>query len=66
MWGDLIEEFIGGKNFSKGDVDKILPISQQRTTRSNGFRLEIQFRKKIGRKWFSNRVGGNRIASVAR
>ena len=46
------------KGFSKGDVGKILRISSQDRTRSNGFKLEkFIFREEIGRNWFTKRVG---------
>ena len=55
--GDLIEVFKWYRGFNKGDVSKILRISNQDRTRSNGFKLEkFRFKKEIGRNWFSNRV----------
>ena len=60
--GDLIEVFKWVKDFNKG---KVLMISSQNRTRSNGFKLEkCRFRKEIGRNWFINRVvdGWNRLS----
>ena len=55
--GDLIKVFKWVKGFNNGDVGKILTISSQDRTRSNGFKLEkCRFRKLIGRNWFTNRV----------
>ena len=46
-----------GKGFNKGDVGKVLTISSQNRTRSNGFKLErYRFSKKLSRNWFTNRV----------
>ena len=48
---DLIEVFKWVKDFNKRDVEKVLTVSSQERTRSNGFKLEkCIFRKEIGRK----------------
>ena len=45
------------KCFNKGDVGKVLIVSSQDRTRSNGFKLErCRFRKEIGKNWFTNKV----------
>ena len=55
--GDLIEVFKWVKGFNKGDVGKVLTISSQDRTRSNGFKREkSRFNKEIDRNWFTNRV----------
>ncbi len=49
MRGDLIEVYKWVKGFNKGDISKVLRISQQDRTRSNGFKLEkSRFRREIG------------------
>ena len=55
--GDLIEVFKWYRGYNKGDVSKILRISNHDRSRNNGFKLEkFRFKKEIGRNWFSNRV----------
>ena len=55
--GDMIEVFKWVKGINKGDIDKVLIISEQDRTRSNGFKLDkFRFRREIGRNWFTNRV----------
>ena len=55
--GDMIEVFKWQKGYNKGDVDKIIKVSEQTRTRNNGFKLEkVRFQREIGRHWFSNRV----------
>ena len=55
--GDMIEILKWVKGFNKGDVGKVLTISSQDRTRSQGFKLEkCRFSKEIGRNWFTNRV----------
>ena len=55
--GDLIEVFKWYRGYNKGDVSKILRISNQDRTRSNGFKLEkSRFKKELGKNWFANRV----------
>ena len=45
------------KAFNKGDVGKVLTVSSQDITGSNGFKLEkCRFRKEIDRNWFTNTV----------
>ena len=45
------------KGINKGDIDKVLIISEQDRTRSNGFKLDkFRFGREIGRNWFTNRV----------
>ena len=41
-------------NEPKVDTSKILRISYQEGTRSNGFKVDAVSRRKIGRNWFSN------------
>ena len=53
----MIEVFKWVKGINKGDIDKVLIISEQDRTRSNGFKLDkFRFRREIGRNWFTNRV----------
>ena len=55
--GDLIEVFKWYRGYNKGDVSKILRVSNQDRTRNNGFKIEkSRFKKDIGKNWFSNRV----------
>ena len=55
--GDLIEVFKWYRGYNKGDVNRILRISNQDRTRNNGFKLEkSRYKKEIGKNWFSNRV----------
>ena len=64
--GDLIEVFKWYRGYNKGDVSKILKISSQDRTRSNGFKLEkSRYKKELGKNWFSNRVVDewNRLSS---
>ncbi|XP_050711202.1 uncharacterized protein LOC126995577 [Eriocheir sinensis] len=64
--GGLIEVFKWVKGYNKGDISKVLRISQQDRTRSNGFKIEkYRFRRDIGKHWFSNRVVGewNRLSN---
>ncbi len=57
--GDLIEVFKWVIGYNKGDISKVMRISQHEGTRSNGFKLEkYRFRREIGKHWFSYRVGG--------
>ena len=52
--GDLIEVLKWVRGFNKGDVGKVLTISNGL---SNGFKLEkCRFSKEISRNWFTNRV----------
>ena len=55
--GDLIEVYKWIMGLNKGDLNKILIVSEQSRTRSNGYKLDkFRFRKEIGRNWFTNRV----------
>ena len=55
--GDLIEVFKWYRGYNKGDVSKILRISNQDRTRNNGFKIEkSRYKKELGKNWFSNRV----------
>ena len=55
--GDLIEVFKWMKGINKGDISRVLKVSSQDRTRSNGFKLDkFRFQKEIGRNWFGNRV----------
>ena len=55
--GDLIEVFKWMKGINKGDIGRVLKISMQDRTRTNGFKLDkFRFQKEIGRNWFGNRV----------
>ena len=55
--GELIEVFKWVKGYNKGDLGKVLILSEHDRTRSNGFKLDkYRFRKEIGRNWFTNRV----------
>ncbi|KAK8747068.1 hypothetical protein OTU49_016973, partial [Cherax quadricarinatus] len=57
MRGDLIEVYKWKIGINKGDINKVLRISLQERTRSNGFKLDkFRFRKDIGKYWFGNRV----------
>ena len=57
MRGDLIEVIKWYRGYNKEDVSKVLRITNQDTTRNNGFKLEkFRFRKVLGKNWFSNRV----------
>ena len=54
------------RGYNKGDVSKILRISNQDRTRNNGFKIEkSRYKKELGRNWFSNRVVDewNRLSS---
>ena len=54
---DLIEVLKWYRGYNKGDVSKILRVSNQDRTRNNGFKIEkSRFKKDIGKNWFSNRV----------
>lgn len=62
----MIEVFIWIKSFSKGNISKVLSISQQDKTRTNVFKLEnSRFRRQIDKHWFSNRELGewNRLSN---
>ncbi len=51
---------------NKGDVNKVLIVRGNGTTRSNGFKLDkFRFNKDIGKNWFINRVVDerNRLSS---
>ena len=64
--GDLIEVFKWYRGYNKGDVSKILRISNQDRTRNNGFKIEkSRYKKELGKNWFSNRVVDewNRLSS---
>ena len=55
--GDLIEVYKWIKGFNKGDISKVLIVSDQGRTRSNGYKLDkFRFNREIGRNWFTNRV----------
>lgn len=55
--GDLIEVFKWVRGFNKGDISKVLIVSDPGITRTNGFKLDkFRFKKEIGRNWFTNRV----------
>ena len=55
--GDLIEVFKWYRGYNKGDVNRILRVSNQDRTRNNGFKIDkYRYKKEIGRNWFSNRV----------
>ena len=55
--GDLIEVYKWVKGFNRGELGKVLIVSEQRRTRSNGCKLDkFRFRKEIGKNWFTNRV----------
>ena len=52
-----MEVFKWYRGYDKGDVNRILRISNQDRTRNNGFKLEkSRYKKEIGKNWFSNRV----------
>ena len=55
--GDLITVFKWVKDFDKHNVGKVLTVSSQDITKSNGFKLEkCRFRKEIGKNSYTNRV----------
>ena len=55
--GDLIEVFKWYRGYNKGDISKVLRVSNQDRTRNNGFKIEKgRFKKEIGKNWFANRV----------
>ena len=55
--GDLIEVFKWYRGYNKGDVSRILRISNQDRTRNNGFKIDKnRYKREIGKNWFSNRV----------
>nr|XP_053657327.1 uncharacterized protein LOC128706451 [Cherax quadricarinatus] len=57
MRGDIIEVYKWMTGINKGDINKVLRVSNQVRTRNNGFKLDkFRFRKDIGKYWFSNRV----------
>ena len=60
MRADLIEVFKWVKGLNEEDVGKVLTISSQDRTRSNGFKIEkCRFSNEIGRNWFTNRVAND-------
>ncbi len=64
--GDFIEIYKWMKGYNKGDVNKVLIVSEQGRMRSNGFKLDkFRFHKGIGKNWFTNRVVDewNRLSS---
>ena len=55
--GDLIEVYKWKAGLNKGDITKVLKLSNQERTRNNGFKLDkFRFRREIGKHWFGNRV----------
>ena len=55
--GDMIEVFKWFKGINKGDINRVLKLSNHNRTRSNGYKLDkFRFRKDIGKNWFGNRV----------
>ena len=53
----MIEVFNWVKGINKGNIDQVLKIISQDSTRGNGYKLEkLRFRTDLGRYWFTNRV----------
>ena len=53
----MIEFFKWVKRINKGNIDQVLEISSQDTTRGNGYKLEkLRFRTNLDRYWFTTRV----------
>ena len=45
------------RGINKGNISKVLIVSDPGITRTNGFKLEkFRFKKEIGKNWFTNRV----------
>ena len=64
--GYLTEVLKWSKGYNEEDISKILTVNNQDRTTNNGFKLEkFRIRKKIGRKWLSNRAANewNRLLS---
>ena len=55
--GDLIEVFKWYRGYNKGDVSRIVRISNLDRTGNDGFKIEKnRYKKEIRKNWFSNRV----------